>query len=86
MTIKSIVTNRAVRPPGPHRRSLICSAVAVATVGSAAVATPAFAARIHGVGGFLSVPNASYCARRWAYYDPSSWKYMDDDGQWRPCR
>src|SRR5258708_3331786 len=28
---------------------------------------------------------ASYCAQRWAYYDPVSGKYMGDDGQWRPC-
>jgi hypothetical protein len=29
--------------------------------------------------------DASYCARRWAYYDPASGKYMGDDGEWRPC-
>ena len=30
--------------------------------------------------------SALYCARRWAYYDPMSGKYMGDDGEWRPCR
>ncbi len=34
----------------------------------------------------VSRPDASYCARRWAYYDPASGKYMGDDGQWHPCR
>ena len=29
--------------------------------------------------------DASYCARRWAYYDPASGKSMGDDGEWRPC-
>ena len=29
--------------------------------------------------------DASYCAQRWAYYDPASGKYMDDGGEWRPC-
>ena len=29
--------------------------------------------------------DASYCAQRWAYYDPASGKYMGDDGEWRPC-
>jgi hypothetical protein len=29
--------------------------------------------------------DASYCAQRWAYYDPASGKSMGDDGQWRPC-
>jgi hypothetical protein len=29
--------------------------------------------------------DASYCARRWAYYDRASGKYMGDDGEWRPC-
>ena len=32
------------------------------------------------------VTDASYCAQRWAYYDPASGKYMGDDGQWHPCR
>jgi hypothetical protein len=31
------------------------------------------------------VDAASYCARRWAYYDRASGKYMGDDGEWRPC-
>jgi BA14K-like protein len=29
--------------------------------------------------------DASYCAQRWAYYDPASGKSMGDDGEWRPC-
>jgi hypothetical protein len=29
--------------------------------------------------------DASYCAQRWAYYDPASGKAMGDDGEWRPC-
>ena len=29
--------------------------------------------------------DASYCARRWAYYDAASGKYMGDDGEWHPC-
>jgi hypothetical protein len=33
-----------------------------------------------------SATDASYCRHRWAYYDPESRKYMDDGGQWRPCR
>jgi hypothetical protein len=32
-----------------------------------------------------SVTDASYCAQRWAYYNPASGKYMDDGGEWRPC-
>jgi hypothetical protein len=65
-----------------------------------AVATPAFAAGIRGggamnvgIGGFrgaqasaVSSADASYCAQRWAYYDPASGKAMGDDGEWRPCR
>jgi hypothetical protein len=66
-----------------------------------AVATPAFAVGLHGVrgggamlvgsGGFrgaqasVGSADASYCAQRWAYYDPASGKYMGDDGEWRPC-
>jgi hypothetical protein len=64
-----------------------------------AVATPAFAAGLRGggvmhvgSGGFrgaqarvVSKTDASYCARRWAYYDAASGKYMGDDGEWRPC-
>ena len=38
------------------------------------------------VGSVVSNTNASYCAQRWAYYDPASGKYMGDDGQWRPCQ
>ena len=38
------------------------------------------------VGSVVSSTDASYCAQRWAYYDPASAKYMGDDGQWHPCR
>jgi BA14K-like protein len=45
-----------------------------------------------GSGGFrgaqasaVSRADASYCAQRWAYYNPASGKYMDDGGEWRPC-
>jgi BA14K-like protein len=45
-----------------------------------------------GSGGFrgaqasaVSRTDASYCAQRWAYYDPESGKYMGDDGEWRSC-
>ena len=34
----------------------------------------------------VSRADASYCAQRWAYYDPASGKYLGDDGQWHPCR
>jgi len=64
-----------------------------------AVAAPAFAVGLRGggamrigSGGFrdaqasaVSRADASYCAQRWAYYDPASGKYMGDDGEWRPC-
>ena len=64
-----------------------------------AVATPAFAvglrgggAMLVGSGGFRGAQasavwraDASYCAQRWAYYDPASGKSMGDDGEWRPC-
>jgi hypothetical protein len=64
-----------------------------------AVATPTFAVGLRGggamhvgSGGFrdaqgsaVSRADASYCAQRWAYYDPASGKYMGDDGEWRPC-
>jgi hypothetical protein len=65
-----------------------------------AVATPAFALGVRGGGamhvGFhgpqesvgsvvSSGADASYCAQRWAYYDPASGKSMGDDGEWRPC-
>ena len=66
-----------------------------------AVATPAFALGVRGGGamhvGFpgpqesvgsvvSSGADASYCAQRWAYYDPASGKSMGDDGEWRPCQ
>ena len=38
------------------------------------------------VGSVVSSTDASYCAQRWAYYDPASGKYMGDDGQWHPCQ
>jgi BA14K-like protein len=38
------------------------------------------------VASVVSSTKASYCARRWAYYDPASGKYLGDDGQWHPCR
>ena len=38
------------------------------------------------VGSVLSSgADASYCAQRWAYYNPASGKYMDDGGEWRSC-
>ena len=37
------------------------------------------------IGSVVSSADASYCAQRWAYYNPASRKYMDDGGQWRPC-
>jgi len=33
----------------------------------------------------VSRADASYCAQRWAYYNPASGKYMDDGGEWRSC-
>jgi len=69
-----------------------------ATALSLALATQAFAARLQGIrsamyvgsGGFRgaqasSDADASYCAQRWAYYDPASGKYMGGDGEGRPC-
>jgi BA14K-like protein len=70
-----------------------------ATVLSLALAAPAFAAgprsgpgadAIRGVqagvnSGVPSASDASYCAQRWAYYDPAAGKYMGDDGEWRTC-
>ena len=38
------------------------------------------------VGSVVSSTDASYCAQRWAHYDPASGKYLGDDGQWHPCR
>ena len=31
------------------------------------------------VGSVVSSTDASYCAQRWAYYDPASGKYMGDE-------
>ena len=64
-----------------------------------AAATPAFAAGFRGAGAMkvgigglgrtqanaVSSADASYCAQRWAYYNPESGKYMDDGGEWRSC-
>ena len=38
------------------------------------------------VGSAVSSTDASYCAQRWAYYNPASGTYMGDDGEWHPCR
>jgi hypothetical protein len=71
--------------------------LAVATILSAAIWTPGIAQQAVqkprlqpfyqtlGVGSSTSGADASYCAQRWAYYDPASGKAMEDDGQWRPC-
>jgi hypothetical protein len=37
-------------------------------------------------GPVVSSANAAHCRQRWAYYDPTSGKYMGDDGLWRPCQ
>jgi hypothetical protein len=37
-------------------------------------------------GSVVSAADAAYCRQRWADYDSISGKYMDDEGQWRPCR
>ena len=37
-------------------------------------------------GSVVSSADAAYCRQRWPYYDSTSGKYMDDEGQWRPCR
>jgi hypothetical protein len=82
--------------------SKLCIAGATALSLALIVATPAFAVGLRGVGmvgngGFRAVQassdsvavssaDASYCRQRWAYYNPASGKYMDDGGQWRPCR
>ena len=68
---------------------------------ASAIATPAFAVGLRGggamyvgSGGFRGAQasvgpvvsaDTSYCARRWAYYDAASGKYMDDTGEWRAC-
>jgi hypothetical protein len=81
--------------------SKFCIAGATALSLALAVATPAFAAELGGggmhIGGFrgarasISSVSASdaagaQCAQRWAYYNRESGTYMDDDGQWLPCR
>jgi hypothetical protein len=37
-------------------------------------------------GSVVSSADAAYCRQRWAAYDSTSGKYMDDEGEWRPCR
>ena len=37
-------------------------------------------------GSVVSSADADYCRQRWADYDSTSGKYMDDEGEWRPCR
>ena len=37
------------------------------------------------VSSVVSKTDASYCAQRWAYYDPASGTAMGDDGEWHPC-
>jgi hypothetical protein len=37
-------------------------------------------------GSAVASADAAYCRQRWAYYDSTSGKYMDDEGQWRSCR
>jgi hypothetical protein len=27
----------------------------------------------------------AYCSQRWPYYDPSTGKYLNDDGEWHVC-
>ena len=27
----------------------------------------------------------AYCSQRWPYYDPSTGKYLQDDGEWHHC-
>jgi hypothetical protein len=38
-----------------------------------------------GVGAPGSPSAVAYCTQRWPYYDPSTGKYMNDDGQWHVC-
>ncbi|HEX3442479.1 MAG TPA: hypothetical protein VHT93_19235 [Pseudolabrys sp.] len=37
-------------------------------------------------GSVVSAADAAYCRQRWAAYDSTTGKYMDDEGEWRPCR
>jgi hypothetical protein len=37
------------------------------------------------VGSVVSSGADAACRQRWAYYDPTSRKYMGDDGEWHPC-
>jgi hypothetical protein len=31
-------------------------------------------------------PSATaYCSQRWPYYDPTTGKYLNDDGEWHVC-
>ena len=27
----------------------------------------------------------AYCSQRWPYYDPTTGKYLQDDGEWHVC-
>jgi hypothetical protein len=27
----------------------------------------------------------AYCSQRWPYYDPTTGKYLQDDGDWHVC-
>ena len=53
--------------------------------GAMHVGSGGFRAAQASVGSGVSSADASYCAQRWAYYDPASGKYMGDDGEWHPC-
>ena len=76
---------------GLHRAG-VAGAAAVGT--AAAIGTAAY----NGVGyyGNPYYQNAGYvtygpyraadCDQGWAYYDKASGKYMDNNGDWRPCR
>jgi hypothetical protein len=88
-------TARVVRTLAAMSKLGIVGATALSL--ASAVATPAFAVGLRGVhggsathvgiGGFRGAQTSvdPYCAQRWAYYDPASGKYMDDEGEWRPC-
>jgi BA14K-like protein len=88
-------TARVVRTLAAVSKLGIVGATALSL--ASAVATSAFAVGLRGVhggsamhvgiGGFRGAQASvdPYCAQRWAYYDPASGKYMDDEGEWRPC-
>lgn len=37
-------------------------------------------------GAVVSSADAAFCRSRWPAYDSTSGNYMDDEGEWRPCR